>query len=245
MKTFWHMTWTELKLQLREPIGAFFTLVFPLMLLFIFGSIYGNEPSEFLGGFGSIDFSVPGYIGMIIGTIGMLNLPIALATYREQGVLRRLQATPLPSSTILWSQVVVNVVMTACGVLLLVTAGFLVYDLRPPEASLGLIAAALLGGLSFLAVGFVLAGVLPTPRSAQAVGMALFYPMLFLSGAGMPRQIMPESVQKFSEFLPLTHVVKLLEELWLIGTWNLTSLAVVIGLLVVCIIVSRQTFRWE
>ncbi|MBK8989253.1 MAG: ABC transporter permease [Chloroflexi bacterium] len=188
---------------------------------------------------------MPGYIGMIIGTIGMLSLPIALATYREQGVLRRLQATPLPSSTILWSQVAVNLVMTAFGALLLVTAGFLVYDLRPPEASLGLIAAALLGGLSFLAVGFVLAGVLPTPRAAQAVGMALFYPMLFLSGAAMPRQIMPESVQKFSEFLPLTHVVKLLEELWLKGTWNLTSLAVVIGLLVVGIIVSRQTFRWE
>ena len=245
MKTFWQMTWTELKLQLREPIGAFFTLAFPLMLLFIFGSIYGNEPSDFLGGFGSIDLSVPGYIGMIIGTIGMLSLPIALATYREQGVLRRLQATPLPSSTILWSQVAVNLVMTAFGALLLVTAGFLVYDLRPPEASLGLIAAALLGGLSFLAVGFVLAGVLPTPRAAQAVGMALFYPMLFLSGAAMPRQIMPESVQKFSEFLPLTHVVKLLEELWLKGTWNLTSLAVVIGLLVIGIIVSRQTFRWE
>lgn len=245
MKTLWKMIWTELKLQLREPVGAFFTLAFPLMLLFIFGSIYGNEPSDYLGGHGSIDISVPGYIGMIIGTIGMLSLPIALSTYREQGILRRLQATPLPSSIILWSQVAVNVIMTLFGASMLVIAGFVVYDLSVPQASFGLLLAVILSGFSFLAVGFVLAGVLPTARSAQAVGMALFYPMLFLSGAAMPRQVMPEGVQKFSELLPLTHVVKLLEGLWLDGVWNQTSLAVVAGLLVVCLIISRRTFRWE
>ncbi len=245
MKTLWKMIWTELKLQLREPVGVFFTLAFPLMLLFIFGSIYGNEPSDYLGGHGSIDISVPGYIGMIIGTIGMLSLPIALSTYREQGILRRLQATPLPSSIILWSQVAVNVIMTLFGASMLVIAGFVVYDLSVPQASFGLLLAVILSGFSFLAVGFVLAGVLPTARSAQAVGMALFYPMLFLSGAAMPRQVMPEGVQKFSELLPLTHVVKLLEGLWLDGVWNQTSLAVVVGLLMVCLVISRRTFRWE
>ncbi|MBK7176507.1 MAG: ABC transporter permease [Chloroflexi bacterium] len=245
MKTLWKMIWTELKLQLREPVSVFFTLAFPLMLLFIFGSIYGNEPSDYLGGHGSIDISVPGYIGMIIGTIGMLSLPIALSTYREQGILRRLQATPLPSSIILWSQVAVNVIMTLLGASMLVIAGFVVYDLSVPQASLGLLLAVILSGFSFLAVGFVLAGVLPTARSAQAVGMALFYPMLFLSGAAMPRQVMPEGVQKFSELLPLTHVVKLLEGLWLDGVWNQTSLAVVVGLLMVCLVISRRTFRWE
>lgn len=245
MKTLWKMIWTELKLQLREPVGVFFTLAFPLMLLFIFGSIYGNEPSDYLGGHGSIDISVPGYIGMIIGTIGMLSLPIALSTYREQGILRRLQATPLPSSIILWSQVAVNVIMTLFGASMLVVAGFVVYDLSVPQASFGLLLAVILSGFSFLAVGFVLAGMLPTARSAQAVGMALFYPMLFLSGAAMPRQVMPEGVQKFSELLPLTHVVKLLEGLWLDGVWNLTSLAVVVGLLMVCLVISRRTFRWE
>ena len=69
--------------------------------------------------------------------------------------------------------------------------------------------------------------------------------MLFLSGAAMPRQVMPEGVQKFSELLPLTHVVKLLEGLWLDGVWNQTSLAVVVGLLMVCLVISRRTFRWE
>ena len=245
MNAFLKMTWTELKLTLREPMGAFFTLVFPILLLVVFGSIFGNEPSNFLGGYGSVDLSVPGYIGMIVGTVGMLGIPITLATYRENGILRRYRATPIQPGVVLWSQVAVNVLMTLIGISLLVTVALIFYDLRIPTATLAIIPAIFIAGFSFFAVGFVMAGVLPTPRTAQAVGMALFYPMLFLSGAAMPRHIMPEGVQRISEFLPLTHVVILLEDLWLNGTWNLVSLAVVVGLLVVGLIISRQTFQWE
>lgn len=245
MKQLWKLTWIELKLQLREPLAAFFTLVFPLMLLVVFGSIFGNEPESFLGGFGQVDLSMPGYMGMIIGTIGMLGLPITLANYREQGILRRFQATPLRPATVLWAQVAVNVLMTALGTTLLLVAGRLLFDLRPPVVTLAMVPAIALSAFSFFAVGFMMAGVMPTPRSAQAVGMALFYPMLFLSGAAMPRQIMPETVQRVAEFLPLTHVVKLLEELWFAGDWNLVSLGVVSAMLVLGLVVTRLTFRWE
>lgn len=245
MREFWKLTWTEVKLQLREPLATFFTLVFPLMLLVLFGSIYGNEPESFLGGYGQVDLSVPGYIGMIIGTIGMLGLPATLANYRQQGILRRFRATPLRPEVVLWSQVAVNVIMTVLGVALLTVAGRLLFDLRPPAVTLAMVPAVLVGAFSFFAVGFVMAGLMPTARSAQAVGMALFFPMLFLSGAAMPRQIMPESIQRLAEFLPLTHVVKLLEDLWFRGDWNLVSLGVVSAMLVAGLIVSRHTFRWE
>jgi ABC-2 type transport system permease protein len=245
MKALSKMTWIELKLFLREPIGVFFTLLFPLMLLFLFGSIYGNEPTPFLDGRGSVDNSVPGYIGMIIGTLGMVSLPITLASYRQRGILRRLRATPLQPGTVLWSQVIVSTLVALAGAGLLVTAAVLFYDLTLPAVPLAVIPAILLGGLSFFALGFVLAGIMPTARTAQAVGMALFYPMLFLSGAGMPRQMMPESLQRVAEFLPLTHVVDLIDDLWFDGALNLTALAVVSGLLVVGLFASRVTFRWE
>jgi ABC-2 type transport system permease protein len=245
MKALSKMTWIELKLFLREPIGVFFTLLFPLMLLFLFGSIYGNEPTPFLDGRGSVDNSAPGYIGMIIGTLGMVSLPITLASYRQRGILRRLRATPLQPGTVLWSQVIVSTLVALAGAGLLVTAAVLFYDLTLPAVPLAVIPAILLGGLSFFALGFVLAGVMPTARTAQAVGMALFYPMLFLSGAAMPRQMMPESLQRVAEFLPLTHVVELIEDLWFDGALNLTALAVVSGLLVVGLFASRVTFRWE
>ena len=222
MKPFLKLTYTELKLQLREPVGLFFTLAFPVMLMALFGVIFGNEAEEFLGGYGQVDLSVPGYIGMIIGTVGLLGIPITMSTYREQGILRRLRATPLQSGSVLWSQVAAQVLLAGAGVVLLIITGLAVFDLRIPDANAAVIPAILLGAFSFFALGFVLAGLMPTARTAQAVGMAIFYPMLFLSGAAMPRFIMPEFVQQIAEVLPLTHVVVLIEDLWLHGTWNLT-----------------------
>ena len=135
--------------------------------------------------------------------------------------------------------------MAAAGIVLLFIAGLILFDLRIPQGNMMIIPAVLLSAFSFFAVGFVLAGVMPSARAAQAVGMAIFYPMLFLSGAAMPRFIMPEFVQQVAELLPLTHVVILIEDLWLKGAWNVTSLAVVTMVLVLGLVISRFTFRWE
>lgn len=245
MKALTKMTWVELKLKFREPVGAFFTLVFPLLLLFLFGSIYGNEPSPFLNGRGSVDNSVPGYIAMIIGTTGMIGLPIALSVYRENGILRRFRAAPITPATILGSQVLVNLALSLVGMVFLVIAGVFVYDLTLPAAPLGAFLTVVVSGLSFLSVGFVLASLLPTATAAQAVGMALFFPMLFLSGAGLPQQILPPKLVAFSRFLPLTYVVNLLQDLWYGNGWNVTALLVLLGMMVVATAVSIRAFRWE
>ena len=245
MKSFLKLTYMELKLQLREPVALFFTLAFPVMVMVLFGFIFGNEAEELLGGYGQVDLSVPGYIGMVVGTIGMLSIPTTLANYRDQGILRRLRATPLGSAPVLWSQVAAQVLMTAAGIILLFIAGLAIFDLRIPNGNLAIVPAILLSAFSFFAVGFVLAGVMPSARTAQAVGMAIFYPMLFLSGAAMPRYIMPDFVQQIAGLLPLTHVVILVEDLWLKGTWNLTSVAVVAVVLILGLVISRFTFRWE
>ncbi len=245
MKPFLKLTYSELKLQMREPIGLFFTLIFPIMLLALFGTVFGNEAETRLGGYGQVDLSVPGYIGMIIGTIGMLAIPISMATYRENGILRRLRATPVRSQAILWSQVAAQTVITILGVILLLTTAFLFFDLRLPSGDVSVVPAILLGAFSFFAIGFVLAGLMPTPRTAQAVGMALFYPMLFLSGAAMPRFLFPEGLQNIAQYLPLTQVVIMIEDLWFTGTWNMTAVLYVTAVLIIGLIISRFTFRWE
>jgi len=245
MRTFWKMTWTEFKLFLREPIGAFFALVFPLMLLFIFGSIYGNEPSPYFGGRGSMDVSTAGYVAMIISTTGLLMSPITLALYREKGVLRRLRATPLNPIILIGAQVLVNLAVTALGILLLIVAAHFVYNVRMPEAPGGVVLACLLGSLSIMSAGFVLASLLPTARTVQIVGMALFYPMLFLGGGGMPRELLPATMRRLSEFLPLTHVNILVNDLWAGNGWSLTSVVVLLAILVVGLAISARAFRWE
>jgi ABC-2 type transport system permease protein len=240
-------TWTEIKLFLREPIGAFFTLVFPLMMLFLFGTIYGNDPSPYFNGYGTVDVSVPAYTAMIIGTTGIMSLSITMSAYREKGILRRLRATPLRPQVILVAQVVVIFMMTVAGMLLLILAGKLFYNLRFDGNPISIALAFVLGSLSFFSLGFVLASVMPTARTAQVVGMVIFYPMLFLSGAGLPLEMLPDGVRKISDFLPLTHVVTLLRGLWIGDAWNLhmTEVIVLAGLLVAGVLISARAFRWE
>jgi len=247
MKSLLKLTWMEVKLFLREPIGAFFTLVFPLMMLFLFGSIYGNTPTAMFGGQGTIDISVPAYTAMIIATSGLLSISITMAAQREQGILRRLRTTPINPFIILAAQVIVVFLMTCLGMLLLIVAGKLVYHLRFNGNALSVLAGFVLCSLSFFALGFILAGLMPTARTAQVVGMVLLYPMLFLSGAGIPRELLPDAIQKVAKFLPLTYVVNLLRGLWVGEAWSkhLLDVGVLVGMLILGIIISAKTFRWE
>jgi len=89
MKGFGRLTLVNLKLYLREPISTFFTLAFPPLCVVLFGAMYGNEPTPLLGGHGSMDVSMPGYTAMILGTVGLMGVPITISGYRETGVLRR------------------------------------------------------------------------------------------------------------------------------------------------------------
>lgn len=247
MRSLWKMTSIEFKLFLREPMAAFFTLAFPLMMLFIFGSIYGNEPTDFFDGRGSVDVSVPAYMAMIIGTVGLLSISITMSTYREWGILRRYRATPLRPRVILAATVLVNFAMTFLGIVLLIIAAKLVYNLRFEGNALLVLASFVLASLSFFSLGFVIASLAPTARVAQAVGMVIFYPMLFLSGAALPQEVMPEGVRAASRFLPLTHVVRLLQGMWFgepLGE-HLVEVAVLAGVLVVGTIIAAWTFRWE
>jgi ABC-2 type transport system permease protein len=217
------------------------------VLLFLFGSIYGNELTPLFGGYGTVDVAVPAYTAMIIATSGLLSLVITMASYREHGILRRLKATPLRPQAILAAQVIVFFLMTALGMALLVTAGKVVYGLRFAGDPLSVLAAFVLSCMSFFALGFVLAGLLPTARTAQIVAMAFFYPMIFLSGAGLPRELLPEGIKKFAQVLPLTHVVTLLRGLWMGGAVgdHLLEVGILSALLIISIVISAKTFRWE
>src|SRR5512138_461878 len=105
------MVWVELKLLTRNPIAVGFTIFFPVLLLFVFGSIWGNQPDPQLAGHGMIDTMVPAYLALIIATTGLMSLPTSLAVRREQGILRRFRATPLRPAVVLGSQVIVNLIL--------------------------------------------------------------------------------------------------------------------------------------
>ncbi len=247
MKSLLKMTWMEGKLFLREPVGAFFTLVFPLIMLFLFGTIYGNNPPPGSDSQGAIDALIPSFSAMVIGMTGLMPVTITLATYRENGILRRLRTTPVSPLVVMAAQVIVVLAMTSLGMLLLVAAGRLVYGVEILGSPLSMLGGFVLSALSFFGIGFILAGILPTARTAQVIAMVLLYPMLILSGAGWPRELMPASVQQISAFVPLTYVVNLLRGLWLGESWglHLLDVGVLAGMLVLGVVISTRTFRWE
>jgi ABC-2 type transport system permease protein len=247
MRGFGKLFWVETKVFLREPAAVFFSLGFPLVLLFMFGAIYGNERTPVFGGYGAVDASIPAYTALIIATNGILSMTNLLARYREAQVLRRLRCTPLGVPALLGAFVGVNLTMTAAGMALLYVAARLVYRTRF-DGDLGNVALGfLLGGLSIMTFGFVLAGLMRSARSAQAVAMVLFYPMIFLTGATVPLEILPKAVLKFARFLPLTHVVILLRGLWVGDPWrqHLQQVVILAAILVVGTLVAVKTFRWE
>lgn len=247
MRGFVQLTLTELKLFLREPQAAFFTLVFPVMFLVLFASIYGNEAQAGFGGLGFVDVMVPSYTAMIITSSAIISLGVGLATYRERGILRRLLVTPLRPHAILAAQTLTLFVVTVAGMALLVLVGKLAYGLRFPGDAAAVAGAFVLSCLGLFAVGFVVAGPVPTARTAQIVGMVLLYPMIFLSGATIPREVLPERVQQVAQILPTTHAVTLLRATW--GGHALSQhpaeVAFLAGLVVLAALVSAKTFRWD
>ena len=117
MRRFSKVVTVELKLISRDFLTLFFALAFPVMILLLFGTMYGNEPSEFNDGFGGVDASVPGYICMIIAVTGIMTLPLTLAQYRDRKILKRFMITPVKPMEILLSQLTANTITTFAGMI--------------------------------------------------------------------------------------------------------------------------------
>lgn len=166
MRGFLKLVSVEFKMFYREPAAMFFTVVFPIMLLFIFGSIYGNEATEFFGGVGFVDTAVPAFTSMIIAMTGLLSITVIFTTYREQGILRRLQSTPIKPQTILSAILSVLFLLNIAGMILLVIFGKMVYSLRFSGNVFTVFGGFALGSIAFFAIGFVLCGLIKTPRTA-------------------------------------------------------------------------------
>jgi len=237
----------QAKLYLREPIATFFTIAFAPLLLVLFGLIFGNEPADLFGGRGPMDVSVPSYIGFVIVMVGLIGIPIQTATSRELGVLRRYRVTPLRPLTYLIADVVAYFMMTLVGTVLLIVVGAAAFGVRLEGSVPAVLAGFTLCALSFFALGYLLAGLAPSARVAQTVGMVLAYPMMFLSGASVPLEVLPPGLRHVSDFIPLTYVVRLMRGLWLGDPWTSIRLdvAVLSGILVSATVVSARVFRWQ
>jgi len=161
--------------------------------------------------------------------------------------LKRLRATPLRPQTILSAHVLVKLLLSAATLLLMVLAGQRYYPLKIDVPVFGLTIALLLSTLSILAIGFVIASIVPTARFAQPLGGAILYPMLGLSGLFVPLAMMPPSLRAVARVLPLTYAVSLLQGILKGDAWS-AHLGDIGALAIVCVLgtaLSARVFRWE
>lgn len=251
MQGFAKLSWVEIKLFAREPLTVIFTLAFPLIMLFVMAGVFGNEPDTgdngeiAWRGVGPTDYYVPAYVGLVMAAIGLIAVPVHLAAYRERGVLRRLRASSISLWAVLGSQVVVAIATATIGGLLLIAMAGLVYDLALPEAPAQLVLGFCLSVLCFSAVGLLLGSLLSTTRAAQGAGLLLYFPMMMISGAGPPREVMTEAMQVVGDVMPLRYVILVLQDPWLGFGWDGVAYLIVVGVMVVAAATSVRMFRWE
>jgi ABC-2 type transport system permease protein len=239
------MTWLELKLFLREPLTVLFALVLPLLVLFVMGGVFGNEAeADVYRGVGAMNYYVPAYIALVAASVGLISLPTHLAGNRERGVLKRYRASSMPSWAVVGAQVAVTFLISTVSALTLVLAAMSVYDVTGPDDPLLVIAGFVLVALAFSSLGVLLGALLPSPRSAQALGVMLWFVMLMVGGAGPPPEVLTGAMRTVGDLTPLLHAVRAMQDGWL-GLDAGYSWLVVVVLTLVSAAASVRFFRWE
>lgn len=248
LRGLWRLTWLEIKIFVREPLGLIGTVGMPVFLFVILGRMLGRRPGS--GSAASpalITLDLPILVSILMALSAVLSLVTIVSIYREGGILKRLRATPLRPHTILTAHVIARLAFTAVTLALMVLAGRRYYPagIDGPVVSFGL--ALLFSTLSIVSMGFLIASMVPTARFAQPIGTLILYPMLGLSGLFVPIDALPPMLQTAARVLPLTYAVSLLRGIWRGEGWTAHAgdVAALTLVFLVCTAISAKAFRWE
>lgn len=242
------LTWLEIKIFLREPLGAIGTIAVPVALFLIVGRAMNRagargapEALRFMQG------GLPVMVSVFMAISAVISLVTIISIYREGGILKRLRATPLRPYTILSAHVLAKLLFTAVTLTLMIVAGRRFYPAGLQAPIISFAFALLLSTLAILSIGFVIASLVRTARFAQPVSAAIFYPMIGLSGLFVPVDALPSGLQWVATLLPITYVVSLLSGIWNGASWfaHLGDLAALVTCGAIGVAISARVFRWE
>jgi ABC-2 type transport system permease protein len=205
------------------------------------------QPVESLG-LRYIDFLVPGIVAMMIMSSNLNGVAGQIASWRERGVLRRMQSTTLKSGTFIAAQITARLTLNATQAVIVLLIASLVFGTQVRGSWLLLLFYVVLGTLVFMSIGFIIAGLAKTPESAGPIAGLVSFPLLFLGNVFFPVRNMPEFLQPVVNALPITHLSDSLREVMNVGAgmgdlWMQT--AILGGWLVAAFAIASWTFKWE
>jgi ABC-2 type transport system permease protein len=245
MRLFAHELRAQQRLFWRNREAAFFSFLFPLILLVLLGSVYGDEPIE---GVSAATYLLAGLLGYGVAASAFAALAITLVVRREQGLLKRVRGTPLSPATYLAAVIASTVVVIALQAVAQVVIGRFVLDADWPASPGSFVVALLLGAAAFAALGLALTTVIRSGEGSSAVVNAIYLPMAFVSGAFFSPREMPAFLEAISEVLPLTYLLRLIRSTFVDGETLASSpgaLAAVCVWGIFGLAVALRMFRWE
>jgi len=248
LRGLWKLTWIEIKIFLREPLGAIGAIGIPLLVFLVGGRLAGGGAALASPAGGNlVRVAIPVLASVLIAIGAVLSLVTIISIYREGGILKRLRATPLRPQTILTAHVIVKLLLSAVTLALMVGVGKRYYPVGIHVPLLGFTMALLISTWSILSIGFLIASIVPTARFAQPIGAVIMYPMIAVSGLFVRVESLPPAAQAVARVMPLTYAVSLLEGIWKGDSWwaHAPDVAALVVAFIVCTALSAKVFRWE
>ena len=241
MRDAWTLTKVRMRLALRNRAFLVFSLIVPLLFLFLFVGLLAHDDP------GAVAYRLASVLALtVMGSFW--GLSVQLVTFREQGILRRFRLTPVGPGAMLASSILSNYLMTLPTVAIEFGLARWLFHMQGWGNLLGVAVLVTLGVTTFAALGLIVASITNTMQETQLINQLLWWAFLLLSGATVPLPLLPGWLQNVALFLPATYLVAGFQTVMIgragvlgIGP-ELLSLAVSAG---VAFIVSQQLFRWE
>jgi ABC-2 type transport system permease protein len=232
----------------RNPASVFFTVMFPVVLLLIFATVFGDKTVDVEGGIETTAYYVPAIITLAVISATMQSLAMSLVIAREDGRLKRGRGTPMPAWVFIAGRVG-NSIVTALLMLILIAAiGRLLYGVEIPWSKLPAVLVTLVvGAAAFSCLGIALTAAIPSQDAAAPIVNALLLPLYFLSGIFIPDDELPSGVISFANHFPIRDFFQAFLHAYLPGPdsgldWG--NLAVVAIWGVAGLLLAVRFFRW-
>jgi ABC-2 type transport system permease protein len=234
----------------RNPASVFFTVAFPVVLLLIFATVFGDQTIDVRGGIETTAYYVPAIITLAVISATMQSLTMSLTIAREDGRLKRGRATPMPAWVFIAGRVGNSIVVALMMLALIAAIGRVLYGVEIPWSALPEILVVLVvGAASFCCLGIALTAAIPSQDAAAPIVNALLLPLYFLSGIFIPDDELPAGVVDFANHFPVRPFFQAFFDAYLPGTegssldWG--NLAVVAIWGVAGLLLAVRFFRWS
>jgi ABC-2 type transport system permease protein len=228
----------------RNPQSAVFTFVFPVVFVVIMGALFGGiSKSSYFNGLSALQYYVPTIAALSVLGSCYGQLAVALAIRRQNGILKRVRATPLPAWAYFAGLLAHCVLVSVVDVALIVGIGRL-YGVPLPSHWLALVATLVLGAASFCALGVAVSSIIANAEAAPAVAQLVLFPLLFLSGTYLP--IHSALLNRITGWLPVRPFNEALAgPLAMHAGVDWSHLSVLAAWGVLGAVVAIRRFRWD